>query len=325
MLQKMSKGSTLGKRELLDEGFTDFLGGRLRPHFYFGLPMNHAYKVLVVGVARNCEHTILGQINIIKKACAIFREVNFFVVESDSTDRTLERLRQMETTSSNFSFVSLGALSTQIPARTDRIAFCRNRYLDEIQSNKSLGDCDYVIVADLDGVNDLINKERLQSCWSSGVEWDACFANQSGPYYDIWALRHQDWCPNDCWQNCEALKKVMDSENALRVAVQSKMITISDRNPWIEVESAFGGFGVYRRSAFGLSNYVGHDADANPICEHVPFNKGIGSTGRTLYINPKLINGSYNEHTSSLRTNQLGVNYRSLIGFRSPMSKHTLF
>ena len=48
-------------------------------------------------------------------------------------------------------FISLGELAQRYPMRTERIAACRNRYLDELQSNPRYVSADYVMVAALEG------------------------------------------------------------------------------------------------------------------------------------------------------------------------------
>jgi hypothetical protein len=122
-------------------------------------------------------------------------------------------------------------------------------------------------------------------------DWDVCTANQRGPYYDIWALRHRIWSPNDCWKQYEFLR----SHNAQRevaawAAMYSKMITIGEAEEWIPVDSAFGGLAIYRRCTLDGVRYAGLDEAGEPLCEHVWLNNQIRSSGYRIFINPKLIN-----------------------------------
>jgi hypothetical protein len=96
-----------------------------------------------------------------------------------------------------FRFASLGQLQPTIPGRTDRIAHCRNRYLQEIAENPEYADIDFVVVADFDNLNTLVSAKSFRSCFKR-QDWDVCTANQRGPYYDIFALRHPTWSPCDC-------------------------------------------------------------------------------------------------------------------------------
>ena len=50
----------------------------------------------------------------------------------------------------------------------------------------------------MDSINTLLAREAIETCWTHD-DWAVCAANQKAPYYDVFALRHQDWSPNDCW------------------------------------------------------------------------------------------------------------------------------
>jgi hypothetical protein len=62
-------------------------------------------------------------------------KLSFFVVESDSSDGTAEALARLSASNDNFRFTSLGNLSEVFRKRTERIAVCRNRYLEELQGH----------------------------------------------------------------------------------------------------------------------------------------------------------------------------------------------
>ena len=205
-------------------------------------------KVLVVGLARNVAVDFKNNFDVLSCALSVFDNVNYYVVESDSSDNTLEIFHSIRLKSPNFDFVSLGDLSDQLPNRLDRIVRCRNAYLDYFFKRRD--QFDYLIVADLDGVNEGLSASALSSVWSQGVEWDGVFANQSSFYYDVWALRHDAWCPGDCWQNYRFLKGIGHSEErAVWEAVFSKMIHLTKHFPWISVRSAFGGLGILKASS----------------------------------------------------------------------------
>ena len=53
------------------------------------------------------------------------------------------------------------------------------------------------------------------SCWQY-QNWDVFTANTSDIYYDIWALRHNNWSPNDCWQNKKDLVQIGFNKNFRR-------------------------------------------------------------------------------------------------------------
>jgi hypothetical protein len=247
-------------------------------------------SILVAGVARNCEATIQREVSRISHALKSCRALSWLVVESDSSDKTLEALHSLEKSVASFQFRSLGELQQAIPIRTDRIAHCRNVYLDELASNPLYSQVDYVVIADFDGVNNLITLEGFASCWTR-TDWDVLTANQRGPYYDIYALRHPVWSPNDCWKQYEFLRHhKIQREVAAWSAMYAKMITIPETEEWIPVDSAFGGLAVYRRRALEGARYAGIDETGEPICEHVWLHNQIRSSGYNIFINPKLIN-----------------------------------
>jgi hypothetical protein len=253
-------------------------------------------RALVVGLARNIASSFEANIRVLAEAFSCFEELSFYLVESDSSDTTVEELARARDYIENFSYVSLGALVDKFPKRVERITFCRNSYLKYFLSKKA--DFDYLIVADMDGVNCGLTAESVASCWSTDLEWDAVFPNQSSLYYDIWALRHDAWCPGDCWKNYRFLKSVGQSdENALWQAVFSKMITIPIDYDWIPVRSAFGGLGIYKASSFPEAYYSCYDECGIEVCEHVNLHCSPGFNNRKLLINPALINGGLNGHS----------------------------
>jgi hypothetical protein len=259
-------------------------------------------NLLVVGLVRDCAKTLLANIKLIGAALSDFNEVKWLIVESDSSDQTVETLTLASSLLPGFDFVSLGNLRENIPARTERIAYCRNAYLDQVRQNDKYSDVDYVIVADFDGINTHLTSAGISSCFDRSG-WSVCTANQDGPYYDVYALRHDVWCPDDWWsQHYFALGLGLADRESVRFACYSKMIKIPQRADWIEVNSAFGGFAIYRRDCLlnADSSYDGLDMNGVGICEHVPFHASLRSSGHKIFINPRLINAKYTEHTRQL-------------------------
>jgi hypothetical protein len=224
------------------------------------------------------------------------QELSWLVIESDSSDKTLHALQTLSDEIPRFRFISLGNLKEAFPLRTQRIAHCRNAYLEELRSNPLYSGVEYLVVADLDGNNDLVTPAGFASCWKR-ADWGACTANQRGPYYDILALRHSLWSPNDCQKQCRFLfDHGVDGEAAEWAAIFSRMITIDEAQEWIEVDSAFGGLGIYRREVLDGVSYVGVDEAGAEIAEHVALNYQIRSKGHRIFINPQLINTSVTPH-----------------------------
>lgn len=228
------------------------------------------------------------------------KQVFWLLVESDSSDNTLAVLEELAQTIPGFNYLSLGGLCGQMPERTVRIAHCRNAYVRELRRNSEYNDVDYVLVADFDGVNHQLTSSAVASCWLR-EGWDMCAANPKGPYYDVWALRHKEWSPNDCWAQYRYLNRIApDREKHLRGCVFSRMIHIPEDNGWIEVDSAFGGLAIYRKHCFATAEYSGRNEAGEEICEHVPFHGMLRQQGARLFINPRLINTGYTEQTREM-------------------------
>jgi hypothetical protein len=257
-------------------------------------------SLLVTGLVRNCAHSIRADIQRVQSAVQGLGRLRWLLIESDSDDGSVDELNKLAEEQSDFKFISLGELRSSKPFRTDRLAFCRNVYLAELHENPAYLDVDFLLVADFDGINTLLTPAAMRSCWHRNG-WDVCAANQAGPYYDIWALRHPEWSPNDCWANVRFLRRYgASAEDAGRAGLYSRMITIPQDSSWIQVDSAFGGLAVYRRSALGGLHYVGLDDNGDEVCEHVALHRQMVAQGAKLFINPRLINASYTEHTVHL-------------------------
>jgi hypothetical protein len=81
----------------------------------------------------------------------------------------------------------------------------------------------------------------------------------------------------------------LTTENAQRlVAIPIRNIDFSKSKGWIEVESAFGGLGLYKGYAYRKSRYAGHD-NHKEICEHVVLHKNMRTEQARLYINPEFL------------------------------------
>lgn len=258
-------------------------------------------EILLAGPVRNASGQIANDIEKILLSLGQFRAVHCFIVESDSSDDTLLRLEEISKRFNNFSFVSVGQLSKKLPKRTDRIAYCRNMIIDAVKENPKYQNIDYIAMADLDGMNGLVTQEKIAQCWEVDEQWDVITANQIGMYYDIWALSHPEWNYMDCWEQKHRLENILGHSSAVNIAIGSKQAAIDPRADLIEVDSAFGGLGIYKRAAFLAGRYAGTDVDANDIdvADHIPFHKQLRQKGFRIFINPALINcnkaGNYEE------------------------------
>ncbi|WP_181703530.1 hypothetical protein [Chthonobacter albigriseus] len=243
-------------------------------------------SVVIVGTIRNGTRSLIRDIKRLDAATAGFGRRTYFVVESDSSDGTVRMLEALSAKRSDFNFRSFGQLASEMPLRTQRLAFCRNACIEFVFTSPERHD--FVLVADLDNINDGINEEGLMSCFAIDQKWDVCTANRFGRYYDVFALRCDDWVEDDCFAALDRLGQKLDRAVARKLLVEGKMITIPPEHPAIEVKSAFAGLALYRQEVYVSSRYEGLTADGREVCEHVAFHAGITSNGGKILINPRM-------------------------------------
>ena len=251
---------------------------------------------LVAGVVRNCAKQVRSDVLKIRDALVGSQSISWLLVESDSNDQTIEVLESLKNEIPNFDFITVGALRDRMPIRTDRLAYCRNTFLEAIRSQEKYRDIDYVLVSDFDGMNTHLTPASIDSCWERD-DWDVCTANQDGPYYDVWTIRHPFWSPNDCFEQYRFMLGLkVSAYKAYYEAVYSRMITIPMDVQWIEVDAAFGGLSLYKKEVIICSSYAGVTPAGVEICEHVVLSEGIKKAGFKIFLNPRLINTKRSEH-----------------------------
>lgn len=267
--------------------------------------------ILLVGTISSVASTIERELKVILRALNSFKNIEIFLVESDSSDNTLEVLRKIQKKDSRLIFISKGHLRQQFSNRIERIAYCREVYVEFIKSNYQARKWSFVAVADIDGMNFKLSKKGIQSCLDAKLEWDGMMANQRYGYYDIYALRADGWVENDCFSRLQELKnsvappkmsklKIINFiklyihfDNLRKIAIYRNMKVLRIKNGLVPVISAFGGFAIYRTDVFLTSSYKSNDYHQS---EHVNFHLLNSSKHRRFFINPSLINNNFNEY-----------------------------
>lgn len=213
-------------------------------------------SIIITGCGRNVSPFVPGLKRTIMKYVNIFNKCECFFVESDSTDETHNRLltinEHVKTT-----VVALGNLENTIQSREERLAHCRNIYLDYVSQNCS--HYDYMLVLDLDEVClGPVSHDSIKSNFKHS-DWDMMCANVRGFYYDYHALRSPE-------------SKLFDI----------RPTRLDPRGDIIRVASAFGGAAFIRVSSIGKSR---HDTSCGSTCEWVSFCRSMSN----IYINPAYI------------------------------------
>jgi len=265
-------------------------------------------KIVVVGTIRDVAKSIEKNLQIINKSLSDFKSINYFLVESDSSDATLEEIKKLKL-KYNIDVATLGKLVTIYPDRIERIRYCRNVYVKHLREFAQKNEFQYVLVLDLDGIAKKVSKKGIRSCFNKEIYWDACFSNQLPFYHDIYALRAEGWNNSDPFKEIEESKKQIQGlrgiqlvcwikENLIRQKIlYAKMQLIYPWQKWIEVKSAFGGLAIYKAEIFLDFDYE-YDSDSEyNTCEHVTLNEKLFKRGKKLYINPHLVTSYFNPYS----------------------------
>ena len=83
------------------------------------------------------------------------------------------------------------------------------------------------------------------------------------------------------------LRPFRKNSAAVKRYIGERQVRIAPNQHPIEVESAFGGIGIYRTAALHSAWYSGRDRVGREICEHVAFNFGVRQAGQNFTSCPR--------------------------------------
>lgn len=268
-------------------------------------------KIVFAGLAKDCSKYLPFVLKNIELISKIFLKSYYVFVENGSTDNTKNILNSwQENYRDNSYLIDLNEISS-IPIRGLRLEIARNSYISFIKQKLDLRNSDFLMVLDMDDANiyDFKIEEFITAFdfLETNANIAAIFPNQIGTYYDLWALRHLTRCPNDIWEEVfdYHFKHNVNDMTAFNEVFANKISSINYNIPPIKVDSAFGGFGIYKMGPVinNSSAYLGSKVKILinkegtstfkrwQVCEHVNFNLGIKNQGKDLYMLPNLING----------------------------------
>jgi glycosyltransferase involved in cell wall biosynthesis len=218
-----------------------------------------------------------------------FSDKQIIIFENDSTDGTDQILRDLQE-SGRIQLIQHQGLDEYFPKRTQRLAYARNALLSKASAAK----VDYFCMADLDGVLGSLSSEFEHGFLSNFLYesvWDAVFPITLPNFYDLYAFRHPQLSDKDFELASNQTPSVLTYQNILEFQVgKFRRIRLEKMRGWLEVDSAFGGMGIYKAKSFSWSNYFGLNGEME-ACEHIDFHQKAKMQGARLYINPEFVIG----------------------------------
>jgi hypothetical protein len=209
-------------------------------------------KVVICGVVKNGEAAFSQTKKDVKNIAALFGDYRIVIYENNSIDRTKHLYQSWALEDEKLKFISED-LDQKLINRISKlgsdsriffISKARNQLLKEI-SDSFYDDFEFVIMMDLDEFYFTNYMEIVNIVENPRYEWDAVFANGS---YDILALRSKDFPFSPELLGVETWFKNVPT---IRKNLESKL----EERDWYEVDSAFGGLAIYKKSVFDGVNY----------------------------------------------------------------------
>ena len=238
-------------------------------------------NIVFAGLARNCQNSIKKNINFIDKFRNQYPNINIYlyILESDSVDGTKEYLSEVKTKYSRI--YSVDNLDARFDFRTERIAFCRNYLLEKINNEIDSNDFIYIPL-DLDiEIFKYTNSENFFDLLNilENSEAEVIFPFSYPYYYDIHALRSKGWNIKNPWHAVYSINKylIIGKFFTRYYFVYRKQKKYNEHLAEVQVDSAFGGIGVYKvnKAKFKELKYSIDLKYGNTSCEHIAFNNSF--------------------------------------------------
>jgi len=254
-------------------------------------------KIVFSGPVKNCGKNLEKNLNFLinlKKDNRIDL-LDIFILEGDSTDNSKIILEKYNKNSEIILF-SENNLEEKLSNRVERIAYCRNLLIKEIE-NKEIS-YDFYIPLDLDvelfsqiSTDDFL---KILTRVQKDNDIDALFPFSVPFYYDLAALRAYGWLEEDVWIKFNKLaKKLKVGKIFLRILlIFNKQIKQPRNKKLIQVESAFGGIGLYKLKDEISSLHKYGLTDKAVSADHIAFNSSFNKK----YIDPNWTVKAPHEH-----------------------------
>ena len=214
-------------------------------------------SILLIGITKNGGLKLKNNINKLLKLRNIFKNFDFYIFENDSSDKTVEYLKEFSSTNSNFNYVSEKYSDDDLkqickaktlsgsPCRIELISHARNYLQNKIKPLKEK--YDYILNIDLDVLFFSANSIPDTLLRFKDIDFDVitgCGITKWFYYRDAYAFRSEaipygpEYLGNFWWKN--TLKTIQKRYK---------------KNQKIKLFSGFGGAAIYKTDAYFSSDY----------------------------------------------------------------------
>lgn len=242
-------------------------------------------KIVITGLARNCENSLKDNLNHIRELISGFKSHEIIIYENNSTDNTRNILKNIGANIIGIDDKSEIQHGFSL-SRIQKMSGYRNEYLNFIKNN--FKDFDYTLVFDfdinhfiVDGIfNSIGSEEELNFDGIGSVSIKQTIRNERVycHHYDAWAMKMFSWYEEF-------------SEESQRQNFQwfFSWFPHVGGHP-IKIKSCFGGLMLYKTDSILSGKYNSHLSDKhhNIFCvEHSALHESMELNGfGNIYINP---------------------------------------
>ena len=201
----------------------------------------------ICGPVKNCGPYLKKVFENIEKIGNLFDDYKILVFYDNSTDNTLQLLKEYKLKNPRFYFYINNSPVTDF--RTHNIALARNYCLNFVRKNRNY--FPFFIMMDFDDVNCKNCNPEILKKYLKREDWDGLSFNTSPKYYDIWGLSIYPFCFSyNHFKNNSSYYHIIQNyvSNLLKkVPVDGLLSCIS----------SFNGFSIYRTEKFLNTYYDG--------------------------------------------------------------------
>ena len=201
----------------------------------------------ICGPVKNCGPFLKKNISNMEKIGSLFNEYKILIYYDESTDDSLQILKEYQETNPNILLYVNSKPMSQF--RTHNIAIARNFCLNYVRQN--IETYPYFIMMDMDDVNcKELNMLPLQNALKNDL-WDGLSFNTTPAYYDIWGL--------SIWPYCFSYNHFEKNDDFYTIMQNyvTQLLEKLEPGELLPCISSFNGLSIYRTHKFLNTYYDG--------------------------------------------------------------------